>query len=72
MSSTRPTAPSRMKAAGRTSCSSAAAHGVAVSRQPSYSANCRLLGLLDAAGDRRQLGVGLRERRAGREPGRGR
>ena len=40
ISSTRPTAPSRMKAAGRTSRSSAAAHGVAVSCQFSYSANC--------------------------------
>ena len=37
---TRPTAPSSTNAAGRTSLSSAAAHGVAVSRQFSYSANC--------------------------------
>ena len=39
MRSTSPTAPRTMNAAGRMSLSSAAAHGVAVSRQFSYSAN---------------------------------
>ncbi len=38
ISSTRPTAPSRMNAAGLTSLSNAAAHGVAISCQFSYSA----------------------------------
>ena len=39
ISNTRPTAPRRTNAAGRTSLKSAAAHGVAVSRQFWYSSN---------------------------------
>ena len=64
MRSTSPTAPSRMKAAGRTSLKSAAAHGVAVSCQFSYSANCPFSACSTRLRDRRELGVGLLHRRA--------
>ena len=67
INSTRPTAPRSRNAAGRRSFISAAAHGVAASRQPSYSLNAAFSVCSHPAGNGRELGVRLGQRGARRK-----